>query len=73
MPLRRLFIANRGEIAIRIARTAKEMGLEVVTAYSADDAGSPHREAGDAAAALPGAGPRASRHTAFLRWTNTAR
>ncbi len=59
MPLRRLFIANRGEIAIRIARTAKEMGLEVVTAYSADDAGSPHREAGDAAAALPGAGPRA--------------
>lgn len=59
MPLRRLFIANRGEIAIRIARTAKEMGLEVVTAYSADDAGSPHRQAGDAAAALPGAGPRA--------------
>ncbi len=59
MPLRRLFIANRGEIAIRIARTAKEMGLQVVTAYSADDAASPHREAGDAAVALPGAGPRA--------------
>ena len=59
MPLRRLFIANRGEIAIRIARTAQEMGLEVVTAYSADDAASPHRDAGDAAAALPGTGPRA--------------
>ncbi|WP_304186802.1 carboxyl transferase domain-containing protein [Phenylobacterium aquaticum] len=59
MPLRKLFIANRGEIAIRIARAAAELGIASVTAWSQDDAGSPHRRAGDFEAPLPGSGPRA--------------
>ncbi|HWZ84889.1 MAG TPA: biotin carboxylase N-terminal domain-containing protein, partial [Thermoanaerobaculia bacterium] len=30
MTIRRLLIANRGEIAVRIGRTAREMGIETV-------------------------------------------
>ena len=59
MPLSRVLIANRGEIAIRIARAAAEAGLESVAIYASDDAGSPHVAAADRAAALPGAGARA--------------
>jgi acetyl-CoA carboxylase biotin carboxylase subunit len=35
---RRLLIANRGEVAARILRTCKRMGVEVVAAYTADEA-----------------------------------
>ena len=35
----KLFIANRGEIAVRIARTARLMGIATVAAYSDADAG----------------------------------
>ncbi len=43
---RRLLIANRGEIACRIARTARRMGLHVVAVHSEADAGAAHvREA----------------------------
>lgn len=59
MPLSRVLIANRGEIAVRIARAAAEAGLESVAAYATDDAGSPHVAAADRAVALPGAGARA--------------
>jgi acetyl-CoA carboxylase biotin carboxylase subunit len=34
----KLFIANRGEIAVRIARTAREMGIETVLGVSEPDA-----------------------------------
>ncbi|KQT32951.1 carbamoyl-phosphate synthase large subunit [Sphingomonas sp. Leaf412] len=54
-----MLIANRGEIAIRIARTARATGYGVVTAHSADDADAPHVAAGDRTAALPGEGPAA--------------
>ena len=54
-----LFIANRGEIAIRIARAAAEAGLRSVAAYSEDDAASLHVTSADAAVALPGRGPKA--------------
>lgn len=37
---RRLFIANRGEVAARVARTARSMGIEVVAAVSDADRGS---------------------------------
>ncbi|HEY1944067.1 MAG TPA: biotin carboxylase N-terminal domain-containing protein [Roseiarcus sp.] len=37
MPLRRVLIANRGEIALRIVRAAKSLGLETVLAASAAD------------------------------------
>jgi acetyl/propionyl-CoA carboxylase alpha subunit/acetyl-CoA carboxylase carboxyltransferase component len=56
---KRLLIANRGEIAIRIARTAAELGIFAVTVYSQDDAGSLHVRVTDEALALKGFGPAA--------------
>lgn len=38
MPIRSLFIANRGEIAVRIIRAARELGIETIQAYSDADA-----------------------------------
>lgn len=58
-PLKKLLIANRGEIAIRIARTASEMGLATVAIHSSDDAHSLHVRRADEAHALPGHGARA--------------
>ncbi len=37
-----ILIANRGEIAVRIARTAKRMGLRVIAVYSEADRAAPH-------------------------------
>ena len=37
MPIRRVFIANRGEIAVRIIRTCRRLGLETVLSVSAAD------------------------------------
>lgn len=45
--LRRLLIANRGEIAVRIARAARDLGIETVSVYSAGDAGSRHTQITD--------------------------
>ena len=39
---RRLLIANRGEIAVRIARTAREMGIEPIGVFATADAGAFH-------------------------------
>ncbi len=55
----RLLIANRGEIAVRIARAARAEGIECVIAHSEDDAGAPHLRAADATQPLPGTGPAA--------------
>src|SRR5262249_5540345 len=54
-----LLIANRGEIAIRIARTAAEMGIETVAVFSEDDALSLHVRKTDRAIALKGSGAAA--------------
>jgi acetyl/propionyl-CoA carboxylase alpha subunit len=53
-PVHKLLIANRGEIAIRIARTARAMGIATVTVFSDADAESPHIAAADEAVRLPG-------------------
>jgi len=59
MPLQKLLIANRGEIAIRIARAAGETGLATVAIYPADDALSLHVRSADEACEIPGRGARA--------------
>src|SRR6266702_711806 len=59
MPFKKLLIANRGEIAIRIARAAGETGLATVAIYPADDSLSLHVRAADAARDIPGRGARA--------------
>ncbi|OBK21660.1 carbamoyl-phosphate-synthetase [Mycobacterium asiaticum] len=51
-----LLIANRGEIALRIIRTATELGMATVAIYADDDAESPHVHAADEAINLPGKG-----------------
>ncbi len=57
--MKRLLIANRGEIAIRIARTAADLGLETVGVFAEDDDGCLHVRAVDSAVALAGSGPAA--------------
>ncbi len=56
MSFKRLLIANRGEIAIRIARAASALGIETVSVYSNDDAASLHVRKTDRSVALDGTG-----------------
>ena len=53
---KKLLIANRGEIAIRIMRSANNLGIETVAIYSSDDAGSLHVHRADEAVCLEGQG-----------------
>ena len=55
----KLLIANRGEIAIRIARAAAELGMRTVAVFSQDDADSLHIQLADEAQALSGMGAAA--------------
>ena len=56
MRITRLLIANRGEIAIRIAQAAAELGIHTVALFTADDARSLHVRRADEAIELPGQG-----------------
>lgn len=55
-PFSALLIANRGEIAIRIARACAELGIRSIAVFAEDDSASLHTRKADHALALPGRG-----------------
>ena len=55
-PFNSILIANRGEIACRVIRTAKQLGYRTIAVYSDADAGAPHVELADASVCI-GPGP----------------
>ena len=60
----KILIANRGEIACRVAATAKRMGIQTVAVYSDADATAKHVAACDEAIQVGGSAPKDS----YLRW-----
>ncbi|MCK5945039.1 MAG: hypothetical protein KAI24_23830, partial [Planctomycetes bacterium] len=61
MPLfRRILVANRGEIALRVIRTAQEMGIETVAVFSDADRMALHVRKATFAARLGGSSPAES-------------
>jgi acetyl-CoA carboxylase biotin carboxylase subunit len=58
--MKRVLIANRGEIALRIIRACHEEGLEAIAVYSAADRGAPYVRAADRAFAIGPAAPAQS-------------
>ncbi|MEV0564441.1 biotin carboxylase N-terminal domain-containing protein [Dactylosporangium sp. NPDC050588] len=58
--IRRLLVANRGEIARRVFATCRAMGVETVAVYSDSDADAPHVAEADYAVHLPGNAPAAT-------------
>lgn len=61
---KKILIANRGEIACRVAATARRMGLQTVAVYSDADASAKHVQACDEAVYLGGSAPKDS----YLYW-----
>ena len=72
VPFSKVLVANRGEIAIRIFRTLRELGIGAIAVYSEADRGSPHASyAGEAY--LLGAGGPAETYLAGERIVEVAR
>ncbi|MCV2356981.1 acetyl/propionyl/methylcrotonyl-CoA carboxylase subunit alpha [Paucibacter sp. B2R-40] len=61
---KKILIANRGEIACRVAATARRMGIKTVAVYSEADAKAKHVQACDEAILIGGPAPRDS----YLQW-----
>jgi 3-methylcrotonyl-CoA carboxylase alpha subunit len=61
---KKILIANRGEIACRVAATAKRMGIKTVAVYSDADANAKHVAVCDEAVHIGGSAPAES----YLRW-----
>ena len=59
-PFAKLLVANRGEVALRIMRSARRLGLRTAAVYSDADADAPHVEAADQALRIGGALPAQS-------------
>ena len=57
---RKILIANRGEIAVRVMRTCKEMGIATVAVYSEADRSALHVQTADEAIFIGGSEPRES-------------
>jgi len=57
---RRILVANRGEIALRILRACREMGLETVCVFSEEDRGSRYLDYADRAICIGAASPAES-------------
>jgi acetyl/propionyl-CoA carboxylase alpha subunit len=55
--IRRVLIANRGEIAVRIVRACRELGIQTVAVHSDPDADAPHVLSADYAISLRGSAP----------------
>ena len=61
---KKILIANRGEIACRVAATARRMAIQTVAVYSDADAGAKHVSVCDEAIHIGGSAPKDS----YLRW-----
>jgi len=72
VPFSKVLVANRGEIAIRIFRTLRELGIGAVAVYSEADRSAPHVTYADEAYLL-GAGSPADTYLAGTRIVETAR
>src|SRR5258707_12542382 len=70
--IRRLLIANRGEIAVRIIRACRELGVETVAVYSDADAHAPHTTLADQAVPI-GPAPSAASYLSIPRLLAAAR
>ena len=70
--IQRLLIANRGEIAVRIIRACRELGIESVAVYSEADAKARHVAAADQAVAI-GPAPAAESYLSVPRLIEAAR
>lgn len=69
--IQKLLIANRGEIAVRIIRACRELGIETVAVYSEADAGSLHSELADEAVCI-GPGPSSESYLNMERLISAA-